>query len=68
MILAKLTAVEAFDPADGAERRRSSTTSAQQYREQARDDVFALYTAALREQAGVTVNQPLIESTLARFQ
>ena len=29
--------------------------------------VLALYTSALRDQAGVSVNQPLVESTLARF-
>jgi len=30
-------------------------------------DVLALYTGALRASAGVTVNQSLLESTLARF-
>ena len=29
--------------------------------------MLALYTAALRDQAGVTVNQALIDTTLARF-
>jgi peptidyl-prolyl cis-trans isomerase D len=67
VILARLTGVEAFDPADGPNAQVLDNLR-QQYREQARDDVFALYTAALRGQAGVTVNQALIESTLARFQ
>ena len=60
VILAKLTGVEAFDPADGANAQVVDNLR-QQHREQARDDVFALYTAALRGEAGVTVNQSLIE-------
>ena len=66
VILAEVTAVEAFDPATEANRQILDNLRAQ-YREQARGDLLALYTAALRDQAGVTVNQPLLESTLARF-
>ncbi len=38
-----------------------------QYRQQVQGDVLALYTAAMRDAAGVRVNQGLLESTLARF-
>ena len=66
MILAEITAVEPFDP--GAEANREIlATVREQFREQARGDLLALYTAALRDEAGVTLNQPLLESTLARF-
>ena len=61
----------------GSPRSRPSTQAAanaplvdrlrEQYRGQSRDDVLALYTAALREAAGVSVNQATIEATLSRF-
>ena len=54
----------AFDPAAG-ETPGPSTTSRQQYREQARDDVFALFTAALRGEAGVT-REPVADRVDAR--
>ena len=66
MILAEVTAVEAFDPAAEANKQILDTVRSQ-FREQAQGDLLALYTAALRDQARVTVNQPLLESTLARF-
>jgi peptidyl-prolyl cis-trans isomerase D len=66
VILAEVTATQAFDPATEANKQILDNLRAQ-YRDQARGDVLALYTAALRDQAGVTVNQPLVESTLARF-
>lgn len=66
VILADVTAITPFDPASGDNRQILDSLAAQ-YRDQARGDVFALYTAALREAAGVTVNQPLLESTLERF-
>lgn len=66
VVLAELTAIQPFDPkspenADIVARLRD------QYRGQARDDVLALYTAALRDAAGVTVNQAQIDATLSRF-
>ena len=66
VILAEVTATEAFDPATEANKQILDNLRAQ-FRDQARGDLLALYTAALRDQAGVTVNQPLVESTLARF-
>ncbi len=66
LILAQLADIEAFDPK--AEASKSILDNLRsQYRGQARDDVLALYTGALRDRAGVTVNQSLIESTLSRF-
>jgi peptidyl-prolyl cis-trans isomerase D len=66
VILARLTAIEPFDAGAEANARVLDNLRGQ-YREQVRDDALALYTAALRETAGVTLNQSLVESTLARF-
>jgi peptidyl-prolyl cis-trans isomerase D len=66
VILAEVTSVEPFDPATEANAGIVDTLE-QQFGQQVRDDVFSLYTAALRDRAGVSVNQTLLESTLARF-
>ena len=66
VILAQLAAVEPFDPAAEANAEIVEGLSAQ-YRQQVQGDVLALYTAALRDRAGVSVNQTLLDSTLARF-
>ncbi len=66
VILAQLTAIEPFDP-KASENAQVLTQVRDQYRGQARDDVLALYTAALRDAAGVTVNQAQIDSALSRF-
>ena len=66
VILAELTAIEAFDP-KAADNAPLVDRLREQYRGQSRDDVLALYTAALREAAGVSVNQATIDSTLSRF-
>lgn len=64
--LAQVTAVEPFDPASAGNAATLAQVR-QQFDRQASDDVLALFTAALRDQAGVSLNQSLIESTLARF-
>ncbi len=66
VILAEITAVLPFD-ATTEENTQILDNLLGQYRQQVRGDLLALYTAALRDQAGITVNQPLVESTLARF-
>lgn len=66
VVLARVGAVEAFEPGDEANAALLDNLR-EQFRSQATDDVLALYTAALRDAAGVRVNQELIESTLARF-
>jgi hypothetical protein len=66
VILAKLTGIHAFDPA-AADNAPIVEQLRGQFREQAKDDVLALYTAALRDSAGVSVNQALIDTTLSRF-
>jgi peptidyl-prolyl cis-trans isomerase D len=66
VILAQLTAVEPFDPATEENAGIVEGLRAQQA-QQVQGDVLALYTAALRDRAGVTVNQALLDSTLARF-
>ena len=66
VVLAVLTATTPLDlaaPANVAILDRLR----QQYDDQVHDDVLALYTGALRAADGVTVNQPLVESTLSRF-
>jgi peptidyl-prolyl cis-trans isomerase D len=67
VILAQLTAIEPFDP-KAPETASVAQQLQSQFDGQVADDVLTLYTAALREQDGVTVNQGLIDSTLARFQ
>ena len=66
VILARLGAVEPFDPADPANAEALAALRAQ-FDRKAADDVLALFTAAVRDEAGVAVNQSLVESTLARF-
>lgn len=66
VLLAQLTGTTPLDLAS-PEAAPILTRLQQQYDEQVRGDVLAAYTAALREAAGVTVNQALVESTLARF-
>lgn len=66
VILARLTAVEAFDPA-AAENAEVMRQVSEQFDQQAADDALALFTAAVREEARVSVNQALVDSTLARF-
>lgn len=66
VILAKITATTAFDPTS-EENKALLDRIGTQLDGQLRDDLLTLYTAALRNRAGVTVNEPLIESTLARF-
>jgi hypothetical protein len=67
VILARLGAIEPFDPA-AEDNAQVLQTLRDQFRDQAADDVLALYSAALVGQAGVRVNQPLIDSTLSNFQ
>ena len=61
----ELTGIHAFDPA-AADNVPIVEQLRGQFREQAKDDVLALYTA-LRDSAGVSVNQALIDTTLSRF-
>lgn len=62
-VLATTTPLDLADPANADVLARLQ----QQYDEQIRGDMLALYTGALRSAAGVTVNQALVDSTLARF-
>lgn len=62
-VLTSTTPIDLADPANAA----ILTRLQEQFDEQVRGDVLALYTGALRAAAGVTVNQSLVESTLARF-
>ncbi|HET9067709.1 MAG TPA: hypothetical protein VFN28_03620, partial [Amaricoccus sp.] len=66
VVLAVVTGVEPFDATSEANRQLLDTVQGQ-FRGQVQGDLLALFTVALRDQAGVTVNQPLVESTLARF-
>lgn len=67
VVLAQLRSIEPFDP-KAPETAPVAAQLQAQYDGQVADDVLALYNAALRDQAGVSVNQALIDSTLARFQ
>jgi len=66
VILARVGAALPFDPA-AAENAAVADAIEGQFDEQAADDVLTLFVAAVRDAAGVSVNQGLVESTLARF-
>lgn len=66
IILARVTDVASFDPALPENTGIAENLSAQ-FRAQTADDILALYTAALRDTAGVSVNQSLIDSALSQF-
>ena len=66
VILAQIGAVEPFDPAT-ADSVPVVEAIEQQFDDQAADDVLTSFVAAIRDGAGVSVNQALVESTLARF-
>lgn len=66
VILARVGEVTPFDPS-AADNAAVVTQVAQQLDRQAADDVLTLFTAAIRDGAGVSVNQALVDSTLARF-
>lgn len=66
VILAQVTEVAAFDP----QAEENAAIAAQvrgQFRDQAAQDVLALLTGALRDAAGVRVNQDALDATLAQF-
>lgn len=67
VILAAVTAIQPFDPAV-ADNAAVLDQLKIQFRQQAQSDVVATYTAALRNQSGVEVNQALVDSTFARFR
>ena len=66
VILARLGTVQPFEPA-AADSAPALAALAEQFDRQAAEDVLALFTASVRDEAGVSVNQGLVESTLARF-
>jgi peptidyl-prolyl cis-trans isomerase D len=67
VVVARISAIEPFDP-----RRPENVPIVEalntRFRQAAAGDMLALFTAALRNQAGVYVNEDLIETTLAQFQ
>lgn len=66
VILAQVTAITPFDLAADASKTIVANVEGQ-LRGQVADDLLALYTSAVRNQAGVTVNQGQIDATLQRF-
>lgn len=66
VILARLTSVEPFDP-DTEENAGILANAQAQFQAQAADDALALFTFALRNQAGVTVNQAEIDAVMTSF-
>lgn len=66
VIVAVLTGTTPLDLADPANTPILARLQ-QQFDEQIHGDILALYTGALRNAAGVKVNQSLVESTLSRF-
>lgn len=66
VIVAQVSQVEPFD-AEAAENAQAVEAVRTELRDQAAEDVLALYTAALRDAAGVSLDTGLVESTLAQF-
>ena len=66
VMLARVREVLPFDPDEAANAEALSGLEAQ-LRDQVADDALALFTAALRDAAGVRVNQGRVDATLARF-
>lgn len=66
VVLAQLAAVEPFDMA--AEANKAIVLNAEtQIRGQIAEDLLALYTGALRDEAGVSLRQNQIDAVLTRF-
>lgn len=66
VVLAHLTAVEPFDMA--AEANKAIVANAEtQLRGQVAEDILALYTGALRDEAGVSLRQNQIDAVLTRL-
>ncbi len=66
VIVAELTAIEAFDP-DAPQSAEILATVGEQFRAQTADDVLGLFVAALRNREGVFVSEELIDTALAQF-
>lgn len=66
VLIAQVTRIEPFDP-DAPENAEAIEAARAQLRDQAAEDVLALYTAALRDAAEVSLDAALVESTLAQF-
>ena len=58
--------MQPFEPA-AADSAPALAALTEQFDQQVADDVLTAFTAAVRDAAGVSVNQGLVESTLARF-
>ena len=67
IILARVSSVEPFDPAD-AENAQVLEGVTARFRSDAAQDVLALYTAAIRDAAGVSVDQNMINAAITRLQ
>lgn len=66
VILAQLTEVRPFDP-DRPENGPILDQLGNQFTEQVAGDLLSLYVAALRNRAGVTVNEDLLDTALSQF-
>lgn len=66
VVLASVAAIIPFDPAAPDNAAVLAQLKAQ-FHQQVQADVVATYTAALRSTAGFSVNEALVDSTLARF-
>lgn len=67
VILAQLTQVMPFDPQAGENPAIVESLSGQ-FRQQAGQDLLALYIGALRDTAGLSVDQDVLDATLEGFQ
>jgi len=67
IILALVTSVEPFDPAAEENAQVLEGVNAR-FRAEAAQDILSLYTAAVRDEAGVSVNQNMINAAITQLQ
>jgi len=67
IILVQLTSVEPFDPESEENAQVLEGVNAR-FRAEAAQDLLSLYTAAIRDEAGVSVNQNMINAAITQLQ
>ena len=67
VLLVRLDSITDFDP-EAPENMPIAEGVTEEYRLQAANDVLTFYTAAVRDTAGVSVNQNMIEAAIANFR
>ena len=67
VLLVRLDSITDFDP-ETPENLPIAESVTEEYRLQAANDVLTFFTSAVRDNAGVSVNQNMIEAAIANFR